>query len=108
MSETASVILLVCSLITNVSAAILVITMWIGKAKSPNAKQNERLAALEEDMKFVKSCLDNDNKRMKIQEEGNRYTQQAILALMSHAINGNDTDKLVKARDELEEYLIKR
>jgi hypothetical protein len=35
-------------------------------------------------------------------------TQQALLALMSHAINGNDIDKLSRAKDDLESYLINK
>ena len=108
MDSAITMVLLICQLITNVSAAVLVVVLWVGKAKTPNAKQNQRLDKLEEDMKFVKECLDRDNVRIRAQEDGNRCTQKAILALMSHAINGNDTEKLVKARDELEAFLIER
>ena len=37
-----------------------------------------------------------------------KVTQQALLAIMSYEINGNDIDKLKQAKDDLEEYLIKR
>jgi len=57
-------------------------------------------------VKQLKDYLDNDNRRIKTIEAGNRITQQALLALMSHALNGNDVDKLEKARDDLQEYLI--
>lgn len=103
-----SIILFVCTSITSISAAITVITMWVGKAKAPNVTQNNRLDKLEAEMIQVKTMLDNDNQRFKEQERGNRVTQQALLALMSHAINGNDTDKLVEAKNKLEQYLIEK
>ena len=56
--------------------------------------------------KEVRDMLDNDNKRIKILEDGNRVTQMALLALMSHAINGDDIDKLTEAKTKLEQYLI--
>ena len=52
--------------------------------------------------------LDRDNRRLNSLDEGNRVTQQALLALMSHAINGNDIDKLTRAKDDLESYLINK
>lgn len=63
---------------------------------------------METDVKQIKQHIDNDNKRIKSIEAGNRITQQALLALMSHAINGNDIDKLEKARDDLQQYLIEK
>lgn len=103
-----SVVLYACTAITSISAAITVIIMWVSKAKAPNVTQNNRLDKLEAEMIQVKTMLDNDNQRFKEQERGNRVTQQALLALMSHAINGNDTDKLVEAKNKLEQYLIEK
>ena len=49
-----------------------------------------------------------DKRRIDLIEEGSKKTQQGILALMSHAINGNDVEKLKEARDDLEKYLVNR
>ena len=35
-------------------------------------------------------------------------TMKALLALLKHSIDGNDTASMKKVRDELEEYLIDR
>jgi hypothetical protein len=32
--------------------------------------------------------------------------QQSMLALLSHALNGNDVDSLKKAKEDLQNYLI--
>ena len=41
-------------------------------------------------------------------DEGNRITQQAILALIDHAIDNNHTEKLIKAQDDLQNYLLNK
>jgi capsule polysaccharide export protein KpsE/RkpR len=99
-------ILWVCGAIVSVSAAIAVIAKVIQKAKAPEKTQNERIEKLESDVKSLKQYLDNDNKRLKALEEGNIVTQQALLALLSHALNGNDIDSLKEAKTKLEKYLI--
>lgn len=52
--------------------------------------------------------FDRDLRRIEVLEEGNKITQRALLALMSHAIDGNDVEALRKARNDLNEYLINR
>ena len=39
-------------------------------------------------------------------EKGNKVLCRGILALLSHEINGNSTDKLAASRDEITNYLI--
>lgn len=96
----------VCGAIVSVSAAITIIIKVIQKVKAPEKTQNERIDKLESDVKSLKQYLDNDNKRLKALEEGNIVTQQALLALLSHALNGNDMDSLKEAKAKLEKYLI--
>lgn len=98
----------ICTIITCTAAVASIIASVTKAAKGPNARQDERIAALETDVKQIKQHIDNNNKRIKSIEAGNRITQQALLALMSHAINGNDIDKLEKARDDLQQYLIEK
>jgi len=100
--------LAICVAITTVSAAMAVLTKLIQKMKQPEKSQNERLDELERIVKRHDELFNSDNMRLGELEEGNKVTQQAILALLSHAINGNDTDKLTKARDTLQQYLIEK
>lgn len=99
-------ILWVCGAIVSVSAAVAVIIKVVQKAKAPEKTQNERIDKLEKKVERFEQLFDNDNKRLQKLEEGNRVTQQAILALLSHALNGNDVDSLQKAKAKLEDYLI--
>ena len=56
----------------------------------------------------VDEKLGKDNKRIASLEEGNKVICRALIALLSHEINGNANDKLVKALAELNDYLIER
>lgn len=100
--------LAICVAITTVSAAMAVLTKLIQKMRQPEKSQNERIDELERVVKRHDALFSCDSRRLNDLEEGNKVTQQALLALLSHAINGNDTDKLTKARDTLQQYLIEK
>ena len=97
-----------CGEVCTVAAAIAVFYKALVKAHEPEHIQDQRLDALEQQVKKLAEYLDRDNRRLNSLDEGNRVTQQALLALMSHAINGNDIDKLSRAKDDLENYLINK
>ena len=80
----------------------------INAFKAPNAAQDDRLAALEADMAKVKQFLDNDKTAIAGLTKGDKVTKRAILALLGHGIDGNNTDEMVKSKHELETYLIER
>lgn len=52
--------------------------------------------------------LGSDNERIKSLEAGNKALCKGMLALLSHEINGNSVDKLTKAQEELQTYLVDR
>lgn len=54
----------------------------------------------------VNTKLASDDKRIKHLEEGNKVKCRALMALLSHEINGNSNDKLQKALSDLNDYLI--
>lgn len=97
-----------CGAICTIAAAIAVFYRAAVKVQEPEHVQNQRLDALEKKVDKFSEYLDRDNRRLNSLDEGNRVTQQALLALMSHAINGNDIDKLSRAKDDLESYLINK
>lgn len=88
-----------------VSNFILMLSMWADKAKIPEKNQNERIAKLETKVDELCSRREKDAIRIAELEKGNVVTQKAILALLSHAIDGNNIDGLVNARDGLQDYL---
>lgn len=56
----------------------------------------------------VNEKLDKDNKRLNELEEGNKVICRGILAMLSHEINGNSSDKLIASQQEITNYLIDR
>jgi hypothetical protein len=110
-----ALVLAVCGAIVTISAAIGVIAKALDKARAPEKEQNERLDAhekrlnaLDEIIVKFREYFDNDDRRFKEIEKSNKITQSALLALLKHSINGNDTESLKEARKNLEEYLIEK
>jgi len=52
--------------------------------------------------------LDSGSSHFDEIDRGNRATQEAILALIDHAIDNNHTEKLIEAKDNLQKYLISK
>jgi hypothetical protein len=98
----------VCAFIISSSAAFRIIVDAIKKLRAPEKTQDDRLKVIEERLDLFETYFLNDKKRIDAMESGNRVTQRAILALLSHAIDGDNQDQLETARDNLNEYLINR
>lgn len=112
-AELVSLILAICGAIITISAAIGVIARAIDKAKTPETIQNQRLDTIDRRLDEVDKTLatfreyfTNDDNRFKAIERSNKITQSALLALLKHSLNGNDTESLKEAERSLEEYLI--
>lgn len=101
-------VLAICGAITAVAAASAVIISLVKRAKIPNEIQNTRLGELEKKVDEYEEYFENDDARLKNIENGNRIVQRALLALLSHGIDGNDIDGMKKAKDDLQHYLIER
>lgn len=92
---------LICVGITTLGGAGAIIISIIKWWRQPDKTRDKMLNEHEKK-------LGNDNKRLNELEESNRIMMQSMLAIMSHLIDGNHTDQLQKARDDLQEYLIRR
>lgn len=77
-------------------------------AKAPNARQDERLSALEDWKDIVDSKLTNDHERFESLDSSNRVTQRALLALLNHGIDGNNIAQMQHAMEALQNHLINR
>ena len=76
--------------------------------KAPNAEQNKQLAELQEWRRGVDQKLDNDNRRLNRNEDSERITQRALLALLAHGIDGNHQKQMEEAKEELQNHLISK
>ncbi len=102
MTQTLSI----CSLITGVTAVIMIVVQIIKKAKEPNDTQNSRITKCESDISEIRGMLAKDSKRFDKVEDGNRIIQRCMLALLSHGIDGNEIESMRRAKEDLQEYLI--
>ena len=78
-----------------------------------NAREEKRLReqpvnTLESTVEDHTEKLKNDHERITQLEESNRIIMRALMAVMSHEVNGNSTEKLQKSMDEIQQFLIER
>lgn len=107
-AEIWAAVLAVASAIVLLSNAAEKIARAVQAAKAPNAKQDERLQALEDWQKKVDASLAKDLDRFEALDEGERVTQRALLALLDHGIDGNNIEQMQHAKEALQNHLINR
>lgn len=87
--------------------SVATIAKTISKAsKEPNELQDKRISKLEVRVDKIDDKLMSDYLRINQLEEGNKIIQRCLLEMMNQMINGHNEDKLTKARDDLQSYLI--
>ena len=91
-----------------VALAILAFIVLLGNAWKTVREWRKPGMSEAEWRRDVDDKLGKDNKRIASLEEGNKVICRALIALLSHEINGNRNDKLQKAFADLNEYLIDR
>lgn len=82
------------------SAAEKIAKAWRA-AKAPNDVQNDRLEALEKWREEVDRKLHSDHQELREIRDGLCASYQAQLALLDHALNGNNVKQMQDARDGL-------
>lgn len=101
---------------------ITIFTLWnlveqrIKTTRMPTTNLEERVSLIEKKLEFeIKASFaeydarfGRDKQRLDSIEEGNKVTQKALLALLSHAIDGNNVDEMKEAKISLQKYLIER
>ena len=97
-----------CTAFITISGALAIVINLMTKALAPNKLQNARLDAIEARLAEHDTLFKNDLRRFEAMETGNRVTQKALLALLAHAIDGNDIGPMKDVKRELERYLIER
>lgn len=103
-----TLVLAAASAVVLLSNAIEKIAKAWQAAKAPNARQDDRLKALEDWKEEVDGKLTHDHERFESLDSGNRVTQRALLALLDHGIDGNNIEQMQHAKEELQNHLINR
>lgn len=84
------------------------ITLAKKAINAPNEEQNRRLAALEARCDKYDGYFSSDKQRLNDLEQSLSVLMQGTFALISHAVNGNDVDKLEETRESMLKYLTTR
>ena len=113
LEEFLTVFMWACSTLITISAAVAVIVNIVKKIKEPETLQNKKIDEMSKrqdtfDSRLLKceERFDKADDKIESFEDGQRITQQSLLALLSHAINGNDVGELKKAYSDLKKYLV--
>lgn len=87
-----------------ISAAFLAIWGFIKAVKEVNKPLTDMKKTVSDHTTDIKEI----NEHLKKSDEGMAIVQQSLLQIMNHMIDGNHTDQLIKARDEMQIYLTKK
>ena len=103
--NTLNTLVTLCSSFTCICIAVGWVIKIVAGLRQPEVNQNARIEALENDIAEIRSCLGNDNNRIRSMEHGNRIILESLQALINHAIDGNNTEELRAKSKDLNTYL---
>ena len=89
-----------------VALAVMAFIVLLGNVIKTFANWRKPHDDMEKWRQDVDQKLTNDNDRLEVLEVGNRVICRGILAMLSHELNGNSTDKLIASQTEITNYLI--
>lgn len=94
-------------ILLGVDAYIRVMTA-IKTHREEKVRRNHPVDQLEARVDDHEEKLKKDYARLNELEDGNRIMMRAMMAMLSHEINGNSIDKLRESFEEIQKYLIER
>ena len=97
-----------CTALTVIITLINALIIAAHKLNAPDERRDERIADLEERVGKVEDRQIESENRIKESESSQKIMMQSLLALMRHAIDGNNTESLKKAAKDMDDYLINK
>ena len=80
----------------------------VAAARKPNEQQDAAIRGLEVRMEAVERKLVNDKTRLDAYEDGMRVSQQALLALLDHSLDGNNIKQMEEAKNAIQKHLLNK
>ena len=80
----------------------------VAAARKPNEQQDAAIRGLEIRMEAVDRKLANDKTRLDAYEDGMRVSQQALLALLDHSLDGNNIKQMEEAKNAIQKHLLNK
>lgn len=106
--ETINQIMVLCGWIITLGGAGTVIYNAYKKAKKPQDDIEERLSAIENDIKDIKGKLQSDYDSINQNREDMNLLMRSVFSLIENKITGNNIEGLKKTRDELINYITEK
>ena len=78
------------------------------RSEKPQKELEERVDSLDERITGIENKLKNYDYRVIQLEEGVKVLLRSMGALLSHSIDGNNTEEMKEVREKLNEYLISK
>ena len=95
--------------ILTIANVVNLIITTVNKAKEPTDDLRRRIENLERKTEDeYKRKFESYDKEIADIKEGNTVTVKALLAILKHSIDGNNTDGLRRSEEELTNYLAKK
>ena len=98
-------VLTIFQLIISFGTVCTLLYTFIRFSQKPQDTQNERIRTLEDKVAMLEMRQNDVYSHLESIDEGNKATQRALLALLGHAINGDDVEEVKKAQGMLLDYL---
>ena len=76
--------------------------------REEKSRKDKPVSSLEAKVNDHEERLGRDDRRINDLEESNRIIMRALMAMLSHEINGNSDEKLRASYDEIQQFLIDR
>lgn len=93
-----------CGAIVAIGGATAVISRWV----SPFRKLKLEVENLKKEFITLKGYQNADHKELQKIETGTEKICKCVLAITDHELTGNSVDKLRKAKDEMQDFLIEK
>lgn len=77
-------------------------------AKSPTASLESRVDEIERKMSKYDDMFGRDKARLDSFDESNRIILKSLLAIIKHDLDGNNTEALKQAQDDLQNYMLNK
>lgn len=106
LSEIIELILAVCGGITTAAVAISWLVRGFSTASKPEKQRRERMNNIEKSQKELMDQMEETTKRLDRIDETNKVELKALLALVNHTLDGDDTSEIKQAREDLSTALI--
>lgn len=94
--------------VNTVGAAIEKIVKVWRSAKAPNDEQDRRITALENATTELQREAERIRQRLDESDVDKPILYKSLLALLGHGIDGNNVDEMRSAKQEIQNYLIKK